>query len=237
MATEEALNEAVGISSMLGPEAIAAAERNADMVAARAGAGDPSAMASICRIAAASQYSQGAEAQDAGMIAIVEALRFCLKPCSSPASLLENLARSINLVQTLRDLVGSGRALLTAANISRPDYEKTANACAETTREQELVALEEWLPSLKHAVLEADKCLEDCHRVRGLVNELWEQPAATAVAWITVDGQNAAAWFRSRAPKREAAAVPYNPMKVQYSCHVSIKNRYCGIFANLAHQN
>ncbi|EFJ26050.1 hypothetical protein SELMODRAFT_413459 [Selaginella moellendorffii] len=143
----QALVEAMGISSMLGPEAIAAAERNADMVAARAGAGDPSAMASICRIAAASQYSQGAEAQDAGMIAIVEALRFCLKPCSSPASLLENLARSINLVQTLRDLVGSGRALLTAANISRPDYEKTANACAETTREQELIALEEWLPT------------------------------------------------------------------------------------------
>ncbi|XP_024545326.1 AUGMIN subunit 5 [Selaginella moellendorffii] len=193
--TPQALVEAMGISSMLGPEAIAAAERNADMVAARAGAGDPSAMASICRIAAASQYSQGAEAQDAGMIAIVEALRFCLKPCSSPASLLENLARSINLVQTLRDLVGSGRALLTAANISRPDYEKTANACAVTTKEQELIALEEWLPSLKHAVLEAHKCLEDCHRVRGLVNEWWEQPAATAVDWITVDGQNAAAWL------------------------------------------
>lgn len=27
------------------------------------------------------------------------------------------------------------------------------------------------------------------------VDEWWEQPAATAVDWVTVDGQNVAAWL------------------------------------------
>lgn len=89
--------------------------------------------------------------------------------------------------------------------------------------EQEKVELEQWLPELKAAVQEAQKCLENSKRVRGLVihhhhfslhqtsgssplsslltlarlqvDEWWEQPASTAVDWITVDGQNVAAWL------------------------------------------
>lgn len=40
----------------------------------------------------------------------------------------------------------------------------------ETSKEQERVAHEEWLPQLKLAVQEAQQCLEDCKRVRGLVS-------------------------------------------------------------------
>jgi hypothetical protein len=47
---------------------------------------------------------------------------------------------------------------------------RTAAACAEKAAEQEKIALEEWLPQLKVAVQEAQHCLEDCKRVRGLVS-------------------------------------------------------------------
>lgn len=36
--------------------------------------------------------------------------------------------------------------------------------------EQEKTSMEEWLPELKVAVQEAQKCLEDCKRVRGMVS-------------------------------------------------------------------
>lgn len=42
-----------------GAEAIAAAERNADLLTARAASGDPSAIPSICRISTAAHYSSG----------------------------------------------------------------------------------------------------------------------------------------------------------------------------------
>ncbi|RWW29131.1 hypothetical protein GW17_00006365 [Ensete ventricosum] len=29
----------------------------------------------------------------------------------------------------------------------------------------------------------------------GMVDEWWEQPAATAVDWVTIDGQNISAWL------------------------------------------
>lgn len=43
----------------IGPEALAAAEKNAAMLTARAGARDPSAIPSICRVSAALQYRSG----------------------------------------------------------------------------------------------------------------------------------------------------------------------------------
>jgi hypothetical protein len=55
---------------------------------------------------------------------VVDAMRFFLRPGGSPANLLEDLARAVNQVQTLRDLVGSGRSLLAIANSSRPEYER-----------------------------------------------------------------------------------------------------------------
>lgn len=42
-----------------GAEAIAAAERSADLLTARAASGDPSAIPLICRISAATHYSSG----------------------------------------------------------------------------------------------------------------------------------------------------------------------------------
>lgn len=42
--------------------------------------------------------------------------------------------------------------------------------CAEKSAEEEKLALEVWLPELKSAVQEAQRCLEDCKRVRGLVS-------------------------------------------------------------------
>lgn len=55
----QALLEAMGATGSTGPEAIAAAEKNASILTARAGARDPSAIPSICRISAALQYPAG----------------------------------------------------------------------------------------------------------------------------------------------------------------------------------
>ena len=51
--------EAVGSNGVTGSEALAAAEKHAALLTARAGARDPSAVPSICRISAALQYNFG----------------------------------------------------------------------------------------------------------------------------------------------------------------------------------
>ena len=49
----------MGANGATGPEAVVAAEKNAALLTARAGARDPSAVPSICRISAALQYPAG----------------------------------------------------------------------------------------------------------------------------------------------------------------------------------
>uniref|UniRef100_A0A3N7G4M4 Uncharacterized protein n=1 Tax=Populus trichocarpa TaxID=3694 RepID=A0A3N7G4M4_POPTR len=57
--TPQALLESMGSNGSTGPEAVAAAEKNAALLTARAGARDPSAIPSICRVSAALQYPAG----------------------------------------------------------------------------------------------------------------------------------------------------------------------------------
>ncbi|KAM2143761.1 hypothetical protein ACFX1R_047520 [Malus domestica] len=115
----------MGTNGSTGPEAVAAAEKNAAILTAKAGARDPSAIPSICRISAALQ---------------------------------------------------------------------TTSYCLNVAAEQEKIVMEKWLPELKAAILSAQKCLEGCNYVRGLLDEWWEQPAATVVDWVQVDRLNVAAW-------------------------------------------
>lgn len=55
----QALLESMGANGSTGPEAVAAAEKNAAILTAKAGARDPSAIPSICRVSAALQYPGG----------------------------------------------------------------------------------------------------------------------------------------------------------------------------------
>ncbi|KAJ0042915.1 hypothetical protein Pint_18940 [Pistacia integerrima] len=210
--TPQALLEAMGANGSTGPEAIAAAEKNAALLTARAGARDPSAIPSICRVSASLQYPAGEyettlmtssmsseswlglEGSDAGLASVLESLEFCLKLRGSEASVLEDLAKAINLVHIRQDLVESGHSLLNHAYRAQQEYERTTNYCLNLADEQEKIVTEKWLPELKTAVLNAQKCLDDCKYVRGLLDEWWEQPASTVVDWVTVDGQNVAAW-------------------------------------------
>ncbi|XWS47511.1 hypothetical protein CRYUN_Cryun14cG0158600 [Craigia yunnanensis] len=190
----QALLESIGANGSTGPESVAAAEKNAALLTARAGARDPSAIPSICRVSAALQYPAGLEGSDAGLASVLESLEFCLKLRGSEASVLEELAKAINLVHIRQDLVESGHALLNHAYRAQQEYARTTNYCLNLASEQENIVTEKWLPELKNAVLNAQKCLEDCKYVRGLLDEWWEQPASTAVDWVTVDGQNVVAW-------------------------------------------
>ncbi|XP_017975724.1 PREDICTED: AUGMIN subunit 5 isoform X2 [Theobroma cacao] len=190
----QALLESMGANGSTGPEAVAAAEKNAALLTARAGARDPSAIPSICRVSAALQYPAGLEGSDAGLASVLECLEFCLKLRGSEASVLEELAKAINLVHIRQDLVESGHALLNHAYCAQQEYARTTNYCLNLAAEQEKIVTEKWLPELKSAVLNAQKCLEDCKYVRGLLDEWWEQPASTVVDWVTVDGQNVGAW-------------------------------------------
>ncbi|XP_009373767.2 AUGMIN subunit 5 [Pyrus x bretschneideri] len=193
-ATPQALLESMGTNGSTGPEAVAAAEKNAAILTAKAGARDPSAIPSICRISAALQYPGGLEGSDAALASILESLEFCLKLRGSEASVLEDLAKAINLVHTRQDLVESGHVLLNHAYRAQQEYERTTSYCLNVAAEQEKTVMEKWLPELKSAILSAQKCLEDCNYVRGLLDEWWEQPAATVVDWVLVDGLNVAAW-------------------------------------------
>lgn len=51
---------------------------------------------------------------------------------------------------------------------------RTTNYCLKFAGEQEKTVMEKWLPELKTAVLNAEKCLEDCKYVRGLVSSSHE---------------------------------------------------------------
>ncbi|KAJ1406499.1 HAUS augmin-like complex subunit 5 [Sesbania bispinosa] len=190
----QALLEAMGSTGSPGQEAVANAEINAAILTARAGARDPSAIPSICRVSAALQYPAGLEGSDAGLASVLESLEFCLKLRGSEASVLEDLLKAINLVHIRRDLVQSGHALLNHAYCVQQEYERTTNFSLNLAAEQEKTVMEKWLPELKTAVLNAQQSLEDCKYVRGLLDEWWEQPASTVVDWVAVDGQNVAAW-------------------------------------------
>ncbi|KAG0454299.1 hypothetical protein HPP92_025603 [Vanilla planifolia] len=132
---------------------------------------------------------------DDALTSVLGAMDFCVKPRCSEASILENLSKAINLVHTRRDLVDNGRALLNRSHRVQQEYERMANYCLKMAAEEEKVVSDRWLPELRNAVLDAQRCLEDCQRVRGLVDEWWEQPAATAVDWVTVDGKNVGTWL------------------------------------------
>ncbi|KAE9605021.1 putative HAUS augmin-like complex subunit 5 [Lupinus albus] len=192
--TPQALLEAMGVSGPPGQEAVANAEINAAILTARAGARDPSAIPSICRVSAALQYHAGLEGSDAGLASVLESLEFCLKLRGSEASVLEDLLKAINLVHIRRDLVQSGHALLNHAYCVQQEYERTTSYSLDLAAEQEKAVMDKWLPELKTSVLNAQQSLEDCKYVRGLLDEWWEQPASTVVDWVTVDGQNVAAW-------------------------------------------
>ncbi|ONK56479.1 uncharacterized protein A4U43_C10F9140 [Asparagus officinalis] len=193
--TPQALMESMGANGATGAEALATAEKNATLLTARAGARDPSAVPSICRISAALQNTAGTEGPDSALLSVLGSLEFCLKPRGSEASVLEDLSKAINLVHTRRNLVDNYRVLLNHAHRVQQDYERMVNYCLKVAAEQDKVVTERWLSELRGAVVGAQECLEDCQRVRGLVDEWWEQPAATAVDWVTVDGQNVGAWL------------------------------------------
>ncbi|KAG6491266.1 AUGMIN subunit 5-like [Zingiber officinale] len=194
-ATPQELVESIGVPGATGPEAFAAAEKNAAILTTRAGARDPSAIPSICRISAALQFRSGVEGADAGLASVLESLEFCLKLRGSEANILEDLSKAINLVHTRRNLVENDCILLNHAHRMQQDYERVASYCLKLAGEQEKIVADRWLPELRKAVLDAQRCLENCQRVRCLVDEWWEQPAATAVDWVTVDGLNVGAWL------------------------------------------
>ncbi|CAN1244262.1 AUGMIN subunit 5 [Linum perenne] len=193
--TPQALLESMGSTGSTGLEAVAAAEKNAVLLTARAGARDPSAIPSICRISAALQYPAGLEGSDAGLASVLESLEFCLNLRGSEASVLEDLAKAINMVHIRQNLVESGHALLNHAYRAQQEYERTTNYCLNLASEQEKIVKEKWLPELKAASLDSQKCLKNCKYVSGLLDEWWEQPASTVVDWVTVDGQNVATWI------------------------------------------
>ncbi|KAJ6860992.1 hypothetical protein NC651_037165 [Populus alba x Populus x berolinensis] len=170
-----------------------AAEKNAALLTARAGARDPSAIPSICRVSAALQYPAGKFLLVCRSFEACHSISFWIA-FGQGVSVLEDLAKAINLVHIRHDLVESGHALLNHAYRSQQEYERTTNLCLNLATEQDKIVSEKWLPELKTTVLNAQKCLEDCKYVRGLLDEWWEQPASTVVDWVTVDGQNVAAW-------------------------------------------
>ncbi|KAG2278729.1 hypothetical protein Bca52824_061284 [Brassica carinata] len=157
----------------------ASAEKNAALLTARAGARDPSAIPSICAFLRPS-VSCGFRGLDA-RASVLESLEFCLR-------------LPINLVDIRQDLVESGRSLLSHAYHANKNMKgRTTKHCLDLATEQDNTITEKWLPELKTAVLNAQTSLEHCKYVWGLLDEWYEQPAATVVDWVTVDGQNVAA--------------------------------------------
>ncbi|KAL4577315.1 hypothetical protein LXL04_013422 [Taraxacum kok-saghyz] len=176
------------------PSSGAVAERNAALLTAKAASGNPSAIPSISRISSALLYPSGFEGSDASLASVLESMEFCLKLRGSEACLLEDLSNAINMIHTRRELVESGHALLNHAYRTQKEYQTSIKYCLDEASEQDDVVSESWMPELKKGVSDAQKSLEDCKYVSGLLDEWWEQPGSTVVDWVTVDGENVAAW-------------------------------------------
>ncbi|KAL3636532.1 AUGMIN subunit 5 [Castilleja foliolosa] len=130
--TPQALLESMGANGSIGPDAVAAAERNAAAVTARAGARYPSAFPSICRISAALQYP-AVEIffpplfRWSGCWFSISSSRVygvLLKLRGSKACVLEELTKAIDLVHVRRNLVESGHALLNHAHRAQQEYDR-----------------------------------------------------------------------------------------------------------------
>ncbi|KAJ8751620.1 hypothetical protein K2173_025774 [Erythroxylum novogranatense] len=137
----KALLESMGSNGSTGPEAISAAEKNVAILTARAGARDPSAIPSVCRVSAALQYQAGEFGGVRCWFSVNhESLDFCLKLRGSEASDREDLVNTVNPVHVRQELV------------------------------EKKIVMEKWLAKLKNAVLSAKKCLEDCKYAMWLVS-------------------------------------------------------------------
>lgn len=66
----------------------------------------------------------GTEGTDSALASVLDSLEFCLKPCGSEASILEDLAKAIDLAHTQRNLVDNGRVLLNRAHGVQQQYER-----------------------------------------------------------------------------------------------------------------
>jgi hypothetical protein len=64
------------------------------------------------------------EGTDSGLASVLSSLEFCLKPCGSEASILEDLSKAINLVHTRRNLAENDRVLLNRAHRAQQEYER-----------------------------------------------------------------------------------------------------------------
>ncbi|KAJ0564245.1 AUGMIN subunit 5 [Helianthus annuus] len=192
--TPQALLESLNPNSCTGPEQVSVTEKNADLLTARAGSGDPSAIPSICRVASALQYPAGSEGSEASLASVLESMEFCLKSRGSEASVLEELSKAINFVHTGRDLVESGRSLLDHAYHFQKEYNTSTSYCLDLASEQDGIIMNQWLPDLKKSIESGEKSLNDCKYIEGLLDEWWEQPASTLVDWVTLDDQNVVAW-------------------------------------------
>ena len=73
--------------------------------------------------------SPGTEGTDSGLASVLNSLEFCLKPCGSEASILEDLSKAINLVHTRRNLVENDRVLLNRADRAQQEYERYIIFC------------------------------------------------------------------------------------------------------------
>lgn len=69
-------------------------------------------------------WHAGLEGSDAALASVLESLEFCLKLRGSEASVLEDLAKAINLVHTRQDLVESGHVLLNHAYRAQQEYDR-----------------------------------------------------------------------------------------------------------------
>lgn len=58
---------------------------------------------------------------------------------------------------------------------------RTVKYCLELSLEQERVVKEKWLPELRNAILNTEDDIKLCKVIQSLVDEWWEQPAATVV--------------------------------------------------------
>ncbi|XP_078179501.1 AUGMIN subunit 5-like [Carex rostrata] len=74
--------------------------KGATVLTARAGSRDPSSIPSVSRISATLRHNSGTEGMDSDLARVLESLEFCLKPCGSEASILEDLSKAIDLAHT-----------------------------------------------------------------------------------------------------------------------------------------
>eukprot|EP00850_Spirogloea_muscicola_P004661 SM000020S06011 [mRNA] locus=s20:443207:447129:+ [translate_table: standard] len=116
-------------------------------------------------------------------------------PCCSAQRIVPHTEAALRERESLQDIVTQGWEANAASRTSSGRLHREAAQCIRAIAEQEKEMEERWLPKMEAAMGMATSAQEKGQIVHAMVDDWWNQPAATVVDWVKVDGKDVCTWL------------------------------------------